>query len=184
MNGQGEAARTAKGHCEVPDDKLCMWRCQGGTGNVAPNLEKSFSGQTTYRYFPPHDGGTGHNQNVLCRPHATGTSQYLTKQGTYANTIRPRKRPLQRQGTNAEQADHEAANTTAHQQNQCSGDDLTISRPHASRPTPNWPDMHGSKPERRPTGWRHHDAPRPPTTIPRNTTEHHNCTITNATNQR
>ena len=53
------------------------------------------------------------------------------------NNIRPRNGPLQHQGTNTEQADHEAANTTVHQQNDCSGHDMTINRPHASRPTPN-----------------------------------------------
>ena len=109
--------------------------------------------------FLPHGGGTAHSQNVPCRLHATGTNQYRNKQGTYANKIRLRKRPLQRQGTNAEQADHEAAKTTAHQQNHCSGHDVTINRPHASRPTPNLPGMHGSKRDRRPAGWQHHDAP-------------------------
>ena len=44
--------------------------------------------------------------------------------------------------------------------------------------------MHGSKREKRPTGWRHRGVLRPPTTIPRNTTEHRNSTIANATNQR
>ena len=82
-------------------------------------------------------GGTAHSQNVPCRPHATGTNQHQNKQGTNANKIRLRKRPLQRQGTNAEQADHEAANSTAYQQNHYSGHDLTINRPQASRPTPN-----------------------------------------------
>ena len=53
MNGTGEAERTAKGHCEIPDDGLCMSRYQGGTGNVALNLKTFRSGQTTYRYFSP-----------------------------------------------------------------------------------------------------------------------------------
>ena len=123
--------------------------------------------------FLPHGGGTAHSQNVPCRPHATGTNQQRNKQGTHA-----KKRPLQRQGTNAEQANHEVANTTTHQQDYCSGHDVTINKRHASRPTPNCPGMHCSKQERRPTGWR------PPTTIPTNTTEHHITTITNPTSQR
>ena len=82
------------------------------------------------------------------------------------------KHPQQRQGTNTEQADHEAANTTVHQQNHGSGHDMTKNRPHANRPTPNQPGMQGSKQERRPTGWRKRGVPRPPTTIPINTTEH------------
>ena len=184
MNGRGEAARTVRGQCEVPDDELCRWRCQGGTGNVAPNFQTFAAVKPPIVIFLPHDGGTAHNQNVPCRPHATGTSQHQNKQGTYANTIQLRKRPLKRTGTNAQQADHEAANTTAHKQNHCSGHDVTINRPLAGRPTPNWPGMYGSKHERRSTGRRHQDAPRPPTTIPTNTTEHHNSTITNPTNQR
>ena len=65
------------------------------------------------------------------------TNQHRNKHDNYMNNIRPRKRPLQRQGTNAEQADHEAANTTVHQQNHCSSHDMTINRPHVSLPTPN-----------------------------------------------
>ena len=100
--------------------------------------------------FLPHDGGTAHSQNVPCRPHATGTNQQRNKHGNYANNIPLRRRPLQRPGTNAKQADHEAANTTVHQQNRCSGQNVTINRSHASRPTPNWPGMHRSERECRP----------------------------------
>ena len=67
---------------------------------------------------------------------------------------------------------HEAANTTVHQQNHCSGHDMTTNRPHASRPTPNQPGMQGSKRERHPTGGGHCAVPRPPTTVPTDTTEH------------
>ena len=110
------------------------------------------------------------------------TNQHRNRRDNHTNNIRPRKRPLQRKGTNAQQADHEAAKTTVHQQNRCSSHDLTINRPRASWPTPNQPGMHGSKRERGPTGWRHRGAPRPPTTIPTNTTEHRNSTITKPTN--
>ena len=61
--------------------------------------------------------------------------------------------------------------------------DPTMNRPQASRPTPTRPGMQRSKRERCPMGWRQHAAPRPPTTIPTNTTEHRNSTITNPTNQ-
>ena len=62
------------------------------------------------------------------------TNQHLNRHDNY--NIRPRKRLLQCQGTNADQADHGAAKTTMHQQNHCSSHDMTINRPHASRPTP------------------------------------------------
>ena len=71
------------------------------------------------------------------QPDPGATNQHRNGQDNYMNNIRPCKRPQQRQGTNVEQADHEAANTTVHQQNHCSGHDRTINRPHASRPTPN-----------------------------------------------
>ena len=82
---------------------------------MAPNLLTFAAVKPPIVTFLPHGGGTAHSQNVSCRPHATGTNQHQNKQGTYANKIRLRKRLLQRQGSNAEQADHEAANTTAHQ---------------------------------------------------------------------
>ena len=112
------------------------------------------------------------------------TNQHRNEQNTCTQQIRLRKRPLQRQGTTAEQTDPEATNTTAHQQNHYSEHDVTINRPHARRPTPNWPDMHGPVRERRPTGWRHRGEPRPLTTMPTNTAEHRNSTTTDATNQR
>ena len=74
--------------------------------------------------------------------------------------------------------------TTAHQPHRSCSRHMTVNRPHASRPTPNQPGVHGSKPERRPTGWRHRGAPRPLRTMPTNTTEHRNSTIRNAANQR
>ena len=62
------------------------------------------------------------------------------------------------------------AKTTAHQPHRSCSRHLTVNRPHGSRPTPNQPGMHGSKRERRPTGWRHRGAPCPPTTISKNKT--------------
>ena len=185
MNGTGESGRTATEHREVPDDGLCMQRCQGGAGKLAPNLEKVFTPvKPLIITFLPQGGETAHSKSVPCRPHATGTNQHRNKQNTCTQRIRLRKRPLQRQGTNAEQTDQEATNTTAHQQNHYSEDEVTINRRHARRPTRNWPDMHGPVQERRPTGWQHRGEPRPPTTMPRNTAEHRNSTTTDVTNQR
>ena len=59
--------------------------------------------------------------------------------------------------------------------------DLPVNRPHASRATSNQPGVHRSKREQRPTGWPHHDAPHPPTTIHMNKTERHDSTITQPT---
>ena len=70
----------------------------------------------------------------------------------------------------ADQADHDAAKTNAHQLHRGCSRHLTANRPHASRPTPNQPGVHGSKRERRPSGWRHFGAPRPPTTMSANKT--------------
>ena len=129
------------------------------------------------------------NQRQQTTLHYTWTNQNATNRhrhgrAGYTNNIRRYDHRQQRDGTHANQADHEAAETTAHQPHRSCSRHLTVNRPHASRPTPNQPGVHGSKRERRPTGWRHRGAPRPPTTIPTNTTEHRNSTITNATNQR
>ena len=134
--------------------------------------------------FLPRGGQTAHGENVPCRPHATSTNQHRNQQNTCTQQIRLRKRPLQRQETKAEGTDQEATNTTAHQQNRYSGHDGTIKRPHARRPTPNWPDVHGPVRERRPTGWRHRREPRPPTTMSTNTADHRNSTTADRANQR
>ena len=126
--------------------------------------------------FLPRGGQTAHSKKVPCRPHATGTNQHRNKQNTCTHQVQLRKRPLQRQGSNAEQTHQEATNRTAHQQNRYSEHDLIISRPHARRSTPNWPDMHWPVQERRPTGGRHRGEPRPPTTMTTNTEEHRNST--------
>ena len=79
--------------------------------------------------------------------------------------------------------DHEASKTTVHKPDRSCSRDLTVNRPHASRPTSNQPGVHGSKRERLPTGRPRHDAPRPPTTIPMNKTQHCDSTLTQPTNQ-
>ena len=162
MNGTGKTGRAATEHSEVPADGLCMQRCQGGAGKRAAHLKNVFKAvKPLIITFLPHGGETAHSKNVQCRPNATGTNQSRNKQNTCTQQIRLRKRLLQRQGTNAEQTDQEGTNTTAHQQNHCSGHDVTINRRHARRQTQNWPDMHGPVRERRPTGWRHLGEPRP-----------------------
>ena len=55
---------------------------------------------------------------------------------------------------------------------------MTINRPHTSLPTLNQPGVHGSRRKRRQTAGPHHGAPHPPTTMPTDTTEHHNSTST------
>ena len=100
------------------------------------------------------------------------------------NEPRTPQRWQQQNRPNDEQANHEAAITTMHQPNHCSSNDATINRPHASRPTPNPQGMQGSKQERSPADWRHHGAPRPPTTIPTDTTRHPNSTIIPLTSLR
>ena len=105
--------------------------------------------------------------------HYTWTNQDATNQHRHGragctNNIRRYDHRQQRDGTHANQAHHEAPKTTAHQPHRSCSRHLTVNRPHASRPPPNQPGVHGSKWERRPTGWRHRGAPRPPTTIPSN----------------
>ena len=134
--------------------------------------------------FLPRVGQTVHGENVPCRPHATSASQHRNQQNTCTQQIPLRERPLQRQGTNAERSDQEATNTIAHQQNRYCEHEVTTNRPHARRPTPNWPDMHGPVWERHPTGWRHRGEPRPPTTMTTNTAEHRDSTTAGGANQR
>ena len=107
--------------------------------------------------------------------HDTCTNQDATnrrrhKRAGYTGRIPRQDHRQQRNGTHTNRADHEAATTTAHQQHHSCSHHLTVNRPHASRPTPNQPGVHGSKRKRRPTGWQHRGAPRPPTTMPTNKT--------------
>ena len=184
MNGTGEAGRTATEHRKVPDDGFSMQHCQGGAGKRAPNFEKVFTAvQPLIITFLPHSGETAHSKTRTV-PARRNWHQPTPQQAEHLQQIGLRKRPLQRQGTNAKRTDQEATNTTAHQQNHYSGHNVTMNRLHTRRPTPIWPDMHGPVQERRPTGWRHRGESGPPTTMPANTEEHHNSTTTDATNQR
>ena len=151
-------------------------------------------------YGPPHNPRQAdHRQLPGRRTHTTRrarrgcNSMTATSDGPAATHLRTnrednkdniwlRQRGVQRDRPRYEQADRRAAITTMYQPNCCRENDPTINRPHASRPTPNQPGMQGSKRERRPTGWRHHDAPRPPSTIPMDTTQRRNSTIIPPTN--
>ena len=100
-----------------------------GPSHGAPNSEHG-----VYT-APDNNGQRNTTRRTLADPGTT--NQHRNRHDNYTNNIRPRKRLLQHQGTNAEQADHEAAETSVRQQNCCSSHDMTINRPRASRPTPN-----------------------------------------------
>ena len=116
----------------------------------------------------PTDGNKLHN-TTLGQNH-DATDQHRHGGARCINNLRRNDHRQQRNGSHANQADDEAAKTTANQQHRSCSRHLTVNRPHASRPTPNQPGVHGSKRERRPKGWRHRGAPRPPTTMPTNKT--------------
>ena len=102
------------------------------------------------------------------RPHWTNqdaTTQRRHGRAGCTNNVRRYDHRQQRDETHADQADHEAPQTTAHRPHRSCSRHLTVNRPRASRPTPNQPGVQGSKRERRPSGWRHRGAPCPPTTI-------------------
>ena len=128
------------------------------------------------------------NQHSQTTPHYAWANQGATNRhrngrAGYINNIRLYDHRQQRDGTHANPANHEAAKTTVHKPHRSCSRDLTVNRPHARRPTSNKPGVHGSKQERRPTGWPRHDAPRLTTAIPTNKTEPRDCTITQPTNQ-
>ena len=101
--------------------------------------------------FLPRGGRAAHSTNVPCRPHTPGTGQHRNKRHTCPQQIRLCERPLRPQGTNAEQTNQEAANTTTHRQNHYSGRNVTVNGPRAHRLAPSWPGVHGPVRERRPT---------------------------------
>ena len=86
------------------------------------------------------------------------TANLRTNREDNKDNVRLHRHGLQRNRTHDAQADHEAANITAYQPTCCRKNDPTRNRQHAGRPTANQPGMQGSKRERRPMGWRHHDA--------------------------
>ena len=134
--------------------------------------------------FLPRGGRAAHSTNVPCRPHTPGTHQHRNKRHTCTQQIRLRERPLRRQGTNAEQTNQDANNTTTHRQNHYRGRNVTVSRPRAHRPAPSWPGVHGPVRERRPTNERHRSELRPPTTMATSTDEHCDSTAADAAHER
>ena len=158
---------------------------RAGQGTGHRQGKKTFSAvRPLVMAFLPRGGRAEHSENVPCRPNTPGTDQHRNKRNACTQQIRLRERPLRRQGTNAEQTNQEATNTTTHQQNHYSGRDVTMNRPRAHRPAPSWPGVHGPVRERRPTSWRHSGEPRPPATMTKNTEEHCDSTATDAANKR
>ena len=141
------------------------WRHRG-----APHLPTTMPTNTTEHVtLPLRTRPTNVNKLHYTTLRQTKTQLTSTDMDVPAiQNIRQYDHRQQRDVTHANQADHEAAKTTAHQRHRSCKRHLTINRPHASRPTPNQPGVHGSKQRGRPTGWRHRGAPRPPTTIPMN----------------
>ena len=150
MSGTSETGSTATEHHEIPDNGLCMQHCQGGAGNRAPTGENFFTAvRPLVMAFLPRGGRAAHSTKLPCRPHTPGTDQHRNKRNTCTQQIQPHERPLRRQGTNAEQTNQEATNTTTHRQNHYSGHNVTVNRPRAHRPAPSWPGVHGPVRERR-----------------------------------
>ena len=81
---------------------------------MVPNLETFPIGYTNCRYFSPPRWGDGapSKTTMPAQRNRNITNQHRNRHDNY--NFRPRKRPLQRQGTNGKQADHEAAKTTVH----------------------------------------------------------------------
>ena len=152
MSGTSKTGSTATEHHEIPDNGLCLQHCQGGAGNRAPTGENIFTAvQLLVMAFLPRGGRAAPSTNVPCRPHTPGTDQHRNKRNTCTQQIRLPEHPLRRQGTNAEQTNQEATNTTTHRQNHYSGRNVTVNRPRAHRPAPSWLGVHGLVRERRPT---------------------------------
>ena len=126
----------------------------------------------------------GHKQITLrCnRTTQDATNRRRRERAGYTKNIRLCNHRQQHDRTPANRTDHEAAKTTAYPPHRSCSGDLTINRPHASRPTLNQPGVNGSQQEWRRAAEPHRDAPQPPTTIPTDTTEHRNPTITQPTN--
>ena len=185
MSGTSQTGSTATEHHEIPDNGLCMQHCQDGAGNRALTGKKLFTAvRPLVVAFLPRGGRAAHSTNVLSGPHTPATDQHRNKRNTCTQQIRLRERPLRRQGTNAEQTNQEATNTTTHRQNHYSGRNVTVNRPRAHQAAPSWPRVHGPVQERRPTRWRHRGEPRPPTTIATNTEEHCDSTAADAAHER
>ena len=124
----------------------------------------------------------GHNTMTVTSDRPTATNLRTNREDNKDN-IRLRQCGLQRNRPHDEQVNRKAATTTIYQQKCCRENDPTIDRPHASWPPPNQPGMQGSEREWRSMGWRHHGAPSPLNTIPKDMTQRRNSTILELTNQ-
>ena len=159
-----------------------------GDGTHEPTTKTRFHHSTTDQptkttYFEPRTTRPQRLTITGCA-HADLRTKDPTAHTSSTRQPRTRQRRQQQQKPNNEQADQKAADTPKHQPNSCGNNDATIYRPHESRPTSNQSDMQGAIRERRPTGWRHHGEPGPPTTIPTDMTAHRSCTITQPRNLR
>ena len=160
MSGTSETGSTATEHHEIPDNGLCMQHCQGGAGNRAATGEKCLLQRSNHLswLFSPAAGGRRTVQTYRAGPTHLAPTNIATS-GTHAHNksdcantrCDDKERTLRRQGTNAEQTNQEATNTTTHRQNHYSGRNVTVNRPRAHGPVPSWPGMHGPVRERRPT---------------------------------
>ena len=147
----------------VPDRKQVLWG-QGHRGHHTTQTGRPLANQrlrtnTTQLARP--------GRNTSTAPDRPAAATLRTEREDNKNNVRLHRRRL-----------YNRLSTKLLQNN-----DPTMNRPHASRPTPDRLGMQGTKRKRRPLGWRQHAAPRPPITIPKNTTQHRNSTIMNPTNQ-
>ena len=58
-----------------------------GQGHRKEKKKFPYSGPTACHYFLPRGGQTGQDENVPCRPHATGTNQHHHQQNTCTQQI-------------------------------------------------------------------------------------------------
>ena len=163
-----------------------MQHCQGGAGRRAPNREKNILQRSDHlsTLFLPTVGRRRTVQMYCAGPTqlapantAAGGKPARNKSdcaGTHCNDKQPTlNEPTKRRPT--------GPHTDSYSY---SRHDVTSNRPHARRPTRNWPDMQGPVRERRPTSWPHRGEPRPPTTLTTIREQHRNSTTVDAANQR
>ena len=152
----------------------------GGPHHYAPHPLTTTPTDTTQNRNSTSTQPAAQHKHTTLRSNRTtqdATNRRGRQRTGYRNNIRQ-----QHDGPHANQADHEAAKTTAHQPHRSCSRNLTINRPHTSRRTLNQPGVHGSKREQRRMVGPRRDAPHPPITIPKDTTEHGNTAITQPTN--
>ena len=195
-NGQQQANPMRRAHCGDPADPRCqkqgrypqakpVTHARVETGTLPRPLTTIPTNNTEHSDSTIKQPTNHHEQTTLhCRwTNQDATNRHRNGRTDYTKNIRLYDHRQQRDGAHGNLADHEAAKTTAHQPHRSCSRDLTVNRPHASRPTSNQPGVHGSKRELRTLSWPRHDAPRPPTTTPTSTTERRDSSNTQPTNQ-